>query len=164
MNAITDEPARRGLTLARRWMLALGVVVSTAAVLAGAAAADQPNVLERNHAYVREVPHAATCKPYGYAFTVSFHYDVRRTITEFVDDDGNVLREVIEASSSERRRTTPRGRPYRRTASGTSSGTSAQARGPRPERFGTSRFPARVSSYFSLGESSTRFRPYRSQT
>ena len=63
----------------------------------GAAAADQPNVLERNHAYVREVPHAATCKPYGYAFTVSFHYDVRRTITEFVDDDGNVLREVIEA-------------------------------------------------------------------
>jgi hypothetical protein len=97
MNAITDEPARRGLTLTRRWMLALAVAVSTAAVLAGSAAADQPNVLERKHAYVREVPHAATCKPYGYTFTISYHYDVVRTITEFVDHDGNVLREVIEA-------------------------------------------------------------------
>jgi hypothetical protein len=87
MNAIT----------ARRWMLALSVTVSTAAVLAGAASADRPIALERNHAYVREVPHAATCAPYGYAFTVSYRYDVRRTITEFVDNDGNVLREVIEA-------------------------------------------------------------------
>jgi hypothetical protein len=97
MNAITDAPARRGLTVTRRWMLALAVAVSTAAVLAGAAAADRPNVLERNHAYVREVPHAATCKPYGYAFTVSYRYDVVRTITEFVDNDENALREVIEA-------------------------------------------------------------------
>jgi hypothetical protein len=97
MNAITDEPARGGLTPTRRWMLALAVAVSTAAVLAGTASADQPNVLERNHAYIREVPHAATCKPYGYTFAVSYHYDVRRTITEFADDDGNVLREVIEA-------------------------------------------------------------------
>ena len=82
---------------AHRWMLALAVAGSTAAVLAGSAFADRPNVLERNHAYVREVPNAATCKPFGYTFTVSFHYDVRRTITEFTDDDGNVLREVIEA-------------------------------------------------------------------
>jgi hypothetical protein len=97
MNAIIDEPARRGLTRTGRWMLALAAAMSTAAVLTGAASADQPNVLERNHAYVREVPHAATCKPLGFAFTVSYHYDVVRTITEFVDDDGNVLREVIEA-------------------------------------------------------------------
>ena len=33
----------------------------------------------------------------GYTFTVSYRYDVRRTITEFTDGDGNVLREVIEA-------------------------------------------------------------------
>jgi hypothetical protein len=97
MNAIIDEPARRGLARTGRWMLALAAAMSTAAVLTGAASADQPNVLERNHAYVREVPHAATCKPLGFAFTVSYHYDVVRTITEFVDDDGNVLREVIEA-------------------------------------------------------------------
>jgi hypothetical protein len=97
MNAITDEPARRGLRLTRRWMFALAAAVSTAAALAGAAAAEQPNVLERNHAYVREVPHAATCKPSGHSFTVSYHYDVVRTITEFLDNDGNVLREVIEA-------------------------------------------------------------------
>jgi hypothetical protein len=90
-------PARRGLTPKRRWMLALAAAVSTAAVQAGAASADKPSVLERNHTYVREVPHAATCKPYGYTFTVSYNYDVVRTITEFVDDDGNVLREVIEA-------------------------------------------------------------------
>jgi hypothetical protein len=78
-------------------MLALAVAISTAAVLAGSASADRPNVIERNHAYIREVPNAATCKPFGYTFTVSFHYDVRRSITEFTDDDGNVLREVIEA-------------------------------------------------------------------
>jgi hypothetical protein len=36
-------------------------------------------------------------KPLGYAFTVSYHYDVVRAITEFVDNDGNVLRAVIEA-------------------------------------------------------------------
>src|SRR3954447_13408593 len=97
MNAISDEPARRGPTRTRRWTLALAAAVSTAAVLTGAASADKPNILEKNHPYVREVPHTATCKPYGYAFTVSYHYDVRRTITEFVDDEGNVLREVIEA-------------------------------------------------------------------
>ena len=81
----------------QRWLVALAVAASTAAVVAGGASADKPNVLERNHAYVREVPHTATCEPFGYAFTVSYRYDVRRTITEFVDDEGNVLREVIEA-------------------------------------------------------------------
>ena len=83
--------------ITHQWTLVLAAAASTAAVLAGAASADTPSVLERNHAYVREVPHAATCKPSGYAFTVSYRYDVRRTITEFVDDEGNVLREVIEA-------------------------------------------------------------------
>jgi hypothetical protein len=96
MNANTQEPSRRRLTPACRWALALAVAVTTAPVLAGAASADKPNPLERNHQYVREVSGTATCKPYGYTFTVSYHYDVRRTITEFVDD-GNVLREVIEA-------------------------------------------------------------------
>lgn len=85
------------MRLPRRWVLAPSVVVSAAAVLAGVASADKPTVLERNHAYVREVLHAATCTPFGYAFTVSYHYDVRRTITEFADDDGNVVRDVIEA-------------------------------------------------------------------
>jgi hypothetical protein len=97
MEPVTYESERRGLRLTRRWMLALAVAVSTAAALAAAAFADKPTVLERNHEYVREVPHAATCKPSGYTFTVSYHYDVVRTITEFVDNDGNVLREVIEA-------------------------------------------------------------------
>src|SRR5262245_24133476 len=81
----------------RRLMVAPAVAPATAAVLAGAAAADKPIVLERNHAYVREVPHAATCTPLGFTFTVSYRYGVRRTITEFVDDDESVLREVIEA-------------------------------------------------------------------
>jgi hypothetical protein len=94
---VTPVGQRRGLTLTRRWMLALAVTLSAAAVLAGAASADQPIFLEQNHAYVREVPHSATCKPYGYPFGVSYHYDVVRTIQEFVDNDGSVLREVIEA-------------------------------------------------------------------
>jgi hypothetical protein len=97
MSETANKPTGRGLTLTRRWMLALVVTVSAAAVLAGAASADQPIFLEQNHAYVREVPQAATCKPSGYTFTVSYHYDVVRTIKEFVDDDGSVLREVIEA-------------------------------------------------------------------
>src|SRR5262245_36078349 len=80
-----------------RKTIALAVAVLAAAAVVAAASADTPNVLEKNHAYVREVPHAATCTPFGYAFTVSYRYEVRRTITEFVDDDGNVLREVIEA-------------------------------------------------------------------
>jgi hypothetical protein len=78
-------------------VVALAVAAATAAVIAGTASADKPIVLEQNHAYVREVLHAATCTPFGYGFTVSYRYEVRRTITEFVDDDGNVLREVIEA-------------------------------------------------------------------
>jgi hypothetical protein len=41
-------------------MFAFVVAVTAAAVLAGAASADKPNVLEKNHAHVREVPHAAT--------------------------------------------------------------------------------------------------------
>jgi hypothetical protein len=75
----------------------IAVAACAAAVLVGAASADKPTVLEQNHEYVREVPHAATCVPFGYAFRVSYHYDVRRTITEFDDDNGIVLREVIEA-------------------------------------------------------------------
>jgi hypothetical protein len=82
---------------ARQWTLALAAAVSAAGVLAAAASADNPIVLEKNHEYVRAVPGTATCKPFGYAFTVSYRYEVRRTITEFVDDEGNVLREVIEA-------------------------------------------------------------------
>jgi hypothetical protein len=77
-------------------VLMLTAVASAAAASAGAAAAE-PIVLEKNHTYVREVPHAATCKPSGYTFGVSYHYDVRRSITEFTDNDGNVIREVIEA-------------------------------------------------------------------
>jgi hypothetical protein len=78
-------------------MLVLTVASSVAAVLAGAASAVEPLVVEKNNTYVREVPHASTCKPFGYAFTVSYHYDVVRSITEFVDSDGNAIREVIEA-------------------------------------------------------------------
>jgi hypothetical protein len=97
MKTIEHTPRRRRMALGCRWMLVLTVAVSAAAVLAGVASAAEPLVVERNHAYVREVPHASTCKPYGYEFTVSYHYDVVRSITEFVDDDGNVIREVIEA-------------------------------------------------------------------
>ena len=79
----------------KKLVLFISVALSLAAV--GAASADRPTVLEQNHAYVREVPHAATCRPSGYTFTVSFRYEVRRTITQFADNDGNVLREVIEA-------------------------------------------------------------------
>ena len=80
-----------------RWLAVLAVDASVAAVLADGASADKPTVLEKNNEYVRPVPGTATCKAFGYAFTVSYRYEVRRTITEFVDDDGDVLREVIEA-------------------------------------------------------------------
>jgi hypothetical protein len=83
--------------MTRNLIVALAVALSAAAVLAGAASADKPNVVEKNHAYVREVPQTPMCKAFGYTFTVSYRYEVRRTITEFVGDDGNVLREVIEA-------------------------------------------------------------------
>ena len=63
-------------------MIALAVVVSAAGVLAGAASAEKPIGLEKNNAYVREVPHTATCTPLGYGFKVSYRYEVRRTITE----------------------------------------------------------------------------------
>jgi hypothetical protein len=78
-------------------LLVLPLVLVVAIALAGSASAAEPTVLERNHAYVREVAHASTCRPFGYTFTVSYHYDVVRSITEFVDSDGNVLREVIHA-------------------------------------------------------------------
>ena len=97
MNEIADKPARCAPTPIHRRLLALAAALFAAAALTGAASANMPNVLERNHAYVRDVPHAATCTPFGYTFTVSYHYDVVRTITEFTDDEGNVLREVIEA-------------------------------------------------------------------
>jgi hypothetical protein len=90
MNAITDQPARRGPTLTRRGVLALAATVSIAiaAVLVGAAAADTPTFSE-------DAAHIVT-DPYIKCgtFVVVGDFNVSRRIATFYDSDGSAIRRV----------------------------------------------------------------------
>ena len=62
MKPIETEATLRRLTPAYRWVFLLTTVALGAAALTAAASAAEPTVLEKNHTYVREVPHASTCR------------------------------------------------------------------------------------------------------
>ena len=79
--------------LMRRAVVAVTVVVAVAALLAGTAAANEPVVLEKHNSLTRDFANIPDCVAFG--FTHSEHYDVTRTVTDFYDQEGNLLREVV---------------------------------------------------------------------
>lgn len=58
------------------------------------AAADRPVVVEKQNALTRDFAGNPDCQQYGYGFTYSEHFDVVRTVTQFLDSNGEVIREV----------------------------------------------------------------------
>ena len=69
--------------------LALALVTPTTA------AADPPVVVEKQNTLTRDFPENPDCQQYGSDFTYSEHFDVVRTVTQFLDNHGDVLREVL---------------------------------------------------------------------
>ena len=63
--------------------------------LVGTAAAGRPVVLEKQNALTRDFGGNQECQQYGHAFTYSEHFDVVRTVTQFLDNEGAVIREVL---------------------------------------------------------------------
>lgn len=77
----------------RRVLALLTAVAAVAGVVAGTAAASKPVVLEKHHALTRDFANIPDCLAFG--FTHTEHYDVIRTVTDFYDQEGNLLREVV---------------------------------------------------------------------
>ena len=78
--------------LMRRVVVAVAAVAGVAA-LAGTAAASKPVVLEKHNSLTRDFANIPDCVAFG--FTHTEHYDVTRTVTDFYDQEGNLLREVV---------------------------------------------------------------------
>jgi hypothetical protein len=77
----------------RRVLVAVTAVVAVAALVAGTAAATKPVVVEKHNTLTRDFANIPDCVTFG--FTHSEHYDVTRTVTQFYDQEGNLLREVV---------------------------------------------------------------------
>jgi len=77
----------------RRVLAAATAVIAVAALAAGTAAASSPVVVEKHNTLTRDFTNIPDCLAFG--FTHSEHYDVIRTVTDFYDQEGNLLREVV---------------------------------------------------------------------
>jgi len=77
----------------RRVLAAATAVIAVAALAAGTAAASNPVVVEKHNTLTRDFTNIPDCLAFG--FTHSEHYDVIRTVTDFYDQEGNLLREVV---------------------------------------------------------------------
>jgi hypothetical protein len=67
-------------------LLAVGAVVATAA-------AGQPVVVEKQNELTRHFANLPTCTAFG--FTHTEDYAVTRTVTDFYDNEGNLIRETL---------------------------------------------------------------------
>lgn len=72
-------------------LIAIGLVVTS--LTAVAAQAGKPLIVERNNSLTRQFLNIPTCQSFG--FTHSETYQVTRSITEFYDREGNLVREVL---------------------------------------------------------------------
>ena len=77
--------------------LTIVTALVSAGALAATAAAAPPEVVERNVTVTRHFSGLTDCQAYGYSFTFTASYVVRRTHTRFYDKSGTLLREVIHA-------------------------------------------------------------------
>lgn len=78
------------MSIRRGFFLAMLSVV--AAALSGGADAATPVVVEKQQELTRVFAGLEDCQAYGYAFTTTGRFAVTRSITDFTDVDGNVLR------------------------------------------------------------------------
>ncbi len=74
-----------------RRLSVLAAVLAAAAVSAGAATAAKPVVVEKNNEFTRHFAGIPLCP----GFTVTADFQIRRTITRYYDNEGNLLREVV---------------------------------------------------------------------
>jgi hypothetical protein len=59
------------------------------------AAAERPVVVEKQNTLTRDFAGTPDCQQYGYGFTYSEHFDVVRSVTQFLNKEGDVLREIL---------------------------------------------------------------------
>jgi hypothetical protein len=78
-------------------IVALSVALAVG-VLAATAAADAPVVVQRNADVMRLFPNLTECQPFGYTFTDTGQFEVKRSDVLYYDNNGTLLREVIDAN------------------------------------------------------------------
>jgi hypothetical protein len=71
----------------------VGAVVLAVGVPTVAQAA-APVVVEKHNTFTRLFSGLTDCQAYGYSFTYTEEYQVTRSVTDFYDDNGTLLREV----------------------------------------------------------------------
>jgi hypothetical protein len=57
-------------------------------------------VVEHNNALTRVFANEADCQTYGYSFTYTESYDVRRSIIDYYDASGTLVREVADVHAT----------------------------------------------------------------
>jgi hypothetical protein len=80
-----------------RWVV-LAASVLVAAVLATTAAAAAPVVVEKNNTFTRVFTGVDECSALGYDFTITAEFQIRRSVTDFYDNSGTLLREVVHVT------------------------------------------------------------------
>jgi hypothetical protein len=68
-----------------------------AAAIAASASADTHVVVQRNATVLRHFANLTDCQPYGYTFTFTGDYVVKRSDVQYFDDSGALVKEVIWA-------------------------------------------------------------------
>jgi hypothetical protein len=82
---------------ALRLALLLSVLAVVTATLAATATANTRVVVQHNATVLRHFAGLTDCQTYGYAFTFTGDYVVRRSDVQYFDDNGNLVKEVIWA-------------------------------------------------------------------
>ncbi len=80
--------------LTRKVLVAAAAALLVAGLTATTAAADKPTVVEKQNQLERHFANLPTCAAFG--FTHTEDYDVIRTVTDFYDNEGNLVREVLD--------------------------------------------------------------------
>ena len=75
-------------------LLALLAALAGSGVFAATAAADAPVVVERNATVVREFTGLTDCQAYGYSFTFTARYVIKRSDVLYYDRSGSLVKQV----------------------------------------------------------------------
>lgn len=81
----------------RKLALLLSMFVVVAATLAATAAANTRVVVQHNAIVTRHFEGLTDCQAYGYTFTFTGDYVVKRSDVQYFDGNGNLVEEVISA-------------------------------------------------------------------
>ncbi len=78
----------------RRRFLLVALAAVAAIATAGAASAAKPRAVEKKNTFTRVFSGLEDCLAYGYDFTFSAEFTVTRTVREFYNAQGDLVREV----------------------------------------------------------------------